>query len=65
MIHTCIKCKKLIEDLDYVEMMVEGTYHQLASINSFAMDKNMKFRTGTLSHADCENPKADYCEDYA
>lgn len=53
MVNLCARCGGVINEGDQVEMMVEGTYHLIPSVNSFRLDKDIVFKTGTLSHQRC------------
>jgi hypothetical protein len=53
MINLCNKCDRVLKNGEEIEMMVEGIYNLIPSINSFRVGKDMKFRTGTLAHVEC------------
>lgn len=54
MIQACCVCGKVIHDGDKVQVLVTSTYHLLASIRAYALDKyDMEADSTTLCHRDC------------
>ena len=55
MVNMCRVCGKILNDLDEVEMTIQGKYRFIKSTNSFALYKSgLIYVPESLRHIDCE-----------